>query len=134
VAGSVVGGSGVGGIGLAGLGNGIGVGGNGDGVLVVSRVGRLEPRSLPPPPSKARKAVLIYPSRHRKDRSDKLFVVRVRVDAQGYVDGVTLVRGQDQHSNQQALDAVWRFRYDPARDKDGAKVASTVIQRFMLNW
>ena len=31
-----------------------------------------------------------------------------------------------------AADAVWKFRYDPARDDDGRAIASKVEQEFIL--
>ena len=82
--------------------------------------------------SKARPARLIYPKRFRQEREGEVFVVTLTVAKNGSVDGVRLRQGVTPHKDEKALKAVWRFRYDPARDKDGRKIESHVVQRFMI--
>ena len=122
-----------------GLGIGRGGNGRGDGSGAGSGRGRARyvdrgPLPAADKPSLARPARLIYPNRDRETRENRLFIVVLNVDAKGYVSGVRLKKGLDFHSNGKALDAVWRFRYDPARDKEGKPIASMVTQKFMLNW
>jgi TonB family protein len=92
------------------------------------KVVAVKPRAV----SKARAARLVYPSRQRDERDGPVFVVMVNVDRDGDVVGARLVRGVDPHSNEQALDAVWRFRYEPALDDAGKPIASRVEQSFMV--
>jgi hypothetical protein len=109
-------------------GNGIGFG---DG-------GGIEAGAPPPPPppapklSKARPARLIFPSRQRDVDDGELYIMRVTVDADGYVSGATLVRGFGGHRDDVASAQIWRFRYDPARDDDGQPVRSVLEQRFLV--
>lgn len=111
-----------------GMGNGIGFG-DGGGVTA----GAPPP---PPPPapklSKARPARLMFPSRQRDVDDGELYVMRVTVDADGFVSGATLVRGFGGHRDDVASAQIWRFRYDPARDDDGQPVRSVLEQRFLV--
>lgn len=111
-----------------GTGSGIGFG-DGGGV----------PSAAPPPPpppapklSKARPARLIFPSRQRDVDDGELYVMRVTVDADGFVSGATLVRGFGGHRDDVASAQIWRFRYDPARDDDGQPIRSILEQRFLV--
>jgi len=61
-----------------------------------------------------------------------LLTARLRVDDDGYVVGVTLPVAARGRRAEDAAAAVWRFRYDPARDASGRAIASTVEQDFIL--
>jgi hypothetical protein len=125
-------------------GEGIGQGGHrGDGIGF-GNGGRIElPRDLPElppapigdvaPPSKARAAKLIYPSRQREIEDARLFVARVTVDSDGYVVGARLVRGFGGPRDDEAADLIFRFRYAPALDAAGRAIRSTFEQRFHVN-
>ncbi|MEO7097180.1 MAG: hypothetical protein ABI175_28225 [Polyangiales bacterium] len=113
-----------------GTGRGAGIGfGDGGGITA----GAPPP---PPPPapklSKARPARLIFPTRQREVDDGELYVMRVTVDADGFVAGATLVRGFGGRRDEVASSQIWRFRYDPARDDDGAPVRSVLEQRFLV--
>jgi len=114
-----------------GLGDGLGLA---DLVPVVPTVPA--PPSAPPAPhvSKARPARLIYPSRQTEVEDSALFVADVIVDDEGFVVGARLARGTNGPRDAEAGAAVWRFRYDPARDDDGVRVRSTVQQKFAVAW
>ena len=60
-------------------------------------------------------------------------MARLTVDRDGFVVGVRLVDGTRSRRAEQAQAAVWRFRYDPARDDAGRPIRSEVDQRFMLD-
>ena len=119
----------------AGAGGGRGAGiGFGDG-------GRIEPApqtfALPAapradvrPPSKARPAKLVYPSRRRDLGAEALFVARVTVDTDGYVVGARLVKGRNGPADDEAADLIFRFRYLPALDDAGRAIRSTFDQPF----
>jgi len=111
-----------------GTGNGIGFG---DGGTVAPG---LPPPAPPPAPklSKARPARLVFPSRQREVDDGELYVMRVTVDADGFVSGATLVRGFGGGRDDIASAQIWRFRYDPARDDDGQPVRSVLEQRFLV--
>ncbi len=116
----------------AGRGNGRGTGiGFGDGGGVT---GAAPPPPPPPAPkvSKARPARLMFPSRQRDVDDGELYVMRVTVDADGFVAGATLVRGFGGRRDDIASAQIWRFRYDPARDDNGQPVRSVVEQRFLV--
>jgi hypothetical protein len=124
--------AGLGSGGSGGTGNGRGSGiGFGDG-------GGISAGAPPPPPppapklSKARPARLIFPSRQRDVDDGELYVMRVTVDADGFVAGATLVRGFGGRRDEVASAQIWRFRYDPARDDDGTPVRSVLEQRFLV--
>jgi hypothetical protein len=85
-----------------------------------------------PPRSKARPARLIYPVRDREERPGEVFVVRLTVNEKGYVVGVRLEQGVSRDRDEKALNAVWRFHYDPALDRGGRPIRSQVVQRFMV--
>jgi hypothetical protein len=94
----------------------------------------------PPPPAparvartKARPPRLIYPKRNEAERPGEVFVARLTIDAEGFVVGVKLEQGIGGRADEHAATAVWRFRYDPARDDAGKPVRSKVEQRFMLD-
>ena len=82
--------------------------------------------------SRARPPRLIYPRRDRPEREGEVFVVLLMIDKDGYVDGVRLKQGVSPHQDEKALNAIWRFRYDPARDDAGQPIAARIEQRFML--
>jgi hypothetical protein len=116
-----------------GRGTGIGLGA-GDGAAL-----REVPQPPPPPavkvapPSRARPARLIYPTRERDASDAQLFVARVIVDRDGYVVGARLVRGFGGPRDTEAADLIWRFRYAPALDDAGRAIRSTFDQRFLVN-
>lgn len=118
------------GLGGFGGGNGRGRGGKGTG----RRHGETKAKSIRSnrARSKARPARLIYPKRFRKERRGEVCVVVLIVDTDGSIDGVRLKQGVNPHADGKALDAVWRFRYDPALDRDGRPIRSSVVQRFMV--
>lgn len=62
----------------------------------------------------------------------ELYVARLEVPDDGFVVGAHLARGFGGKRDDVALAAVFRFRYDPARDDDGRAVRSTVEQHFDL--
>jgi TonB family protein len=80
----------------------------------------------------ARPARLIWPTRTADADEGTLYTVLVHVDADGYVDGVRLRGASTSRRDQKAADAVWRFRYDPARDEGGRPIASVVEQPFVV--
>lgn len=82
--------------------------------------------------SLARPARLIWPTRSGSESQGTLYTVRVDVDDDGYVAGVRLLDASMSRRDQRAADAVWKFRYDPARDHAGRPIASTVDQPFIL--
>ncbi len=113
------------GTGAAGPGTGLGLG-------IVDEI----PRPPPPPPaarvSKARSARLIFPSRQVATAEAELFIARLEIDDDGFVVGAHLARGFGGRRDDVAMSAVFRFRYDPARDDDGRAIRSTVEQHFDL--
>lgn len=117
----------------SGGGHGAGIG-FGTGGTFAPELPSLTPPPAPPPPkvSKARPARLIFPSRQREVDDGELFVMRVTVDADGYVTGAKLVRGFGGRRDEVAQNQVWRFRYDPALDDDGRAIESVVEQRFLV--
>ncbi len=84
------------------------------------------------PRSRARPARLVYPVRDREERPGEVFVVVLTVNEKGYVVGVRLEQGVSRDRDEKALNAVWRFHYDPALDRDGRPIRSQVVQRFMV--
>lgn len=86
---------------------GIGFGDGGS----VTRPQLLEPPPAPrgDPPSQARPAQLIYPTRHRDVDDAELFIARVV-----------------------ASQMIWHFRYAPALDDAGKPIRSTLDQRFLV--
>lgn len=133
--------AGEGGDGRGGRGGGAGVGGGGGGTRAVPAWTRLAvadfaqppaPAAPPRPRSRARPARLIYPKLLRRERPGEVFVAILTVDREGFVDGVELEQGVSPNQDEKALDAVWRFRYEPALDHAGRPTASRVHQRFML--
>ncbi len=86
-----------------------------------------------PPPSRARSARLIYPSRQRAIEEGRLFVARVTVDHDGYVIGARLVRGFGGPRDDEAADLIFRFRYAAALDDAGRPIRSSFEQRFHVN-
>ncbi len=82
--------------------------------------------------SLARPARLIWPVRSGSEAQGTLYTVRVDVDVDGYVAGVRLLDSSMSRRDQRAADAVWKFRYDPARDHAGRPIASTLEQPFIL--
>jgi hypothetical protein len=86
----------------------------------------------PPPPSLARPARLLSPTRERDVVEDKLFVAVVTVDEDGDVVGAHLVRTDPGPRGELASSAIWRFHYDPARDDLGRPIRSTFEQPFQI--
>lgn len=111
-----------------GAGRGIGFG-DGGGIDAAA-----PPPTPPPAPklSKARPARLVFPSRQRDVDDGELYIMRVTVDAEGFVAGATLVRGFGGHRDDVAAAQIWRFRYDAARDDDGQPIRSVLEQRFLV--
>lgn len=124
------GGGGRGGRGGTGTGTGIGFGDGGS----IQRPQLLAPPPAPrgDPPSKARPAQLIYPTRQRDVDDAELFVMRVIVDDDGFVSGAKLVRGFGGRRDEVASQMIWRFRYAPALDDAGHPIRSTLDQRFLV--
>ncbi len=115
-------------------GSGIGFGDGGRIVLAEQQFALPEaPAAVVPPPSKARPAKLIYPTRERDLGEEKLFVARVTVDTDGYVVGAKLVKGSSGPRDAEAADLIFRFRYAPALDHSGRAIASTFEQPFHVN-
>src|SRR5262249_31765706 len=109
-----------------GLGRGIGFG---DGTALVEE----QPRVTTPaaPISKARPAELIYPKREGEGSEGQPFVGPVTVDAEGYVVGANLLKGDGPYAGQ-AGGLIFRFRYLPALDDDGRPIRSTFDQQFLV--
>lgn len=128
--GGELGGGGGGGRGGTGTGTGIGFGDGGS----IQRPQLLAPPPAPrgDPPSKARPAQLIYPTRQRDVDDAELFVMRVIVDDDGFVAGAQLVRGFGGRRDEVASQMIWRFRYAPALDDAGHPIRSTLDQRFLV--
>jgi hypothetical protein len=123
------GGRGIGiGLGDGGRGRGIGLGDGGS-------IGDA-PRDLPAPPrpavSRARPARLLSPSRQAEVDDSELFGARITVDASGDVVAAYMTRVHPGSREDTAESAIWRFRYDPARDFDGNPVRSTFEQTFAV--
>jgi hypothetical protein len=114
--------------GLGGHGHGIGLG---DGASIGDA-----PRDLPAPPrpavSRARPAHLLSPSRQARVDDSELFGARITVDADGDVTAAYMTRVHPGSREDTAESAIWRFRYDPARDFDGNPVRSTFEQTFAV--
>ncbi len=92
------------------------------------------PAPLVPPSrfSLARPARLIWPVRRGDEDEGTLFVAQVHVDRDGMVVGARLALGPPRRHQDEAVSAVWRFRYEPALDDDGRPVASWVKQSFIV--
>jgi hypothetical protein len=121
----------------AGTGVGIGDGGHGHGIGLGDggSIGDA-PRDLPAPPrpavSHARPARLLRPSRQADVEESELFGARITVDADGDVVAAYMTREHPGSREDTAESAIWRFRYDPARDFDGNPVRSTFEQTFAV--
>jgi len=105
-----------------GLGDGGGIGGMTD----------LPAPPAPPPPSLARPARLLHPSRQTDTDEAELFVARVTVDTDGDVVGAHMLRSHPGSRGDTASSMIWQFRYDPARDDAGNPVRSTFEQKFAV--
>lgn len=124
-----------------GLGDGHGPGGQGGGIgfgtagwnTSVTAAPLPVPAAPEPAMSRARPPRLIYPARDREVEDSLLFVARLTIDADGFVIGVRLVRGVGGIRDDQAANAVWRFRYSPALDDDGRPIQATIEQRFLVD-
>ena len=86
------------------------------------------------PASKARPAVLVFPSRQTEVEESALYVADVTVDAEGFVIGAHLAHGFGGPRDVEAGAQVWRFRYSPALDDDGRPIRSTIQQKFAVAW
>jgi periplasmic protein TonB len=116
-----------------GVGGGIGAGrGRGSGGVGSGRGGAPLVRATRPARSKARPPRLVYPRRDREERPGEVFVVLLTVNEKGYVVGVRLKQGVSPSRDEKALEAVWRFHYDPALDHAGRPIQAKVVQRFMV--
>ena len=115
---------------LGGDGGAAGAGG-GRGIRGAAQAVRAPPAPLQV--SKARPPRLVYPKRFRDERDGEVFVALLTIDEGGWVIGVRLVQGVSPWADQKALDAVWRFHYDPALDDAGRPVRARVEQRFMVD-
>ncbi|MBA3458295.1 MAG: hypothetical protein H0T42_34755 [Deltaproteobacteria bacterium] len=120
------------GLGRGGTGTGTGIGFGEGGKVAPGEL--LTPPPAPPgdPPSRARPAQLIYPTRQRDVEDAELFIARVIVDDDGFVAGAKLVRGFGGRRDEVASQMIWRFRYAPALDADGRPIRSTLDQRFLV--
>lgn len=122
---------------LDGGGGGSGGGGRGAGGAGQGRGGggprRAAAHAPPPrPASRARPPRLVYPKRFRDERDGEVFVALLTIDEDGWVVGVRLVHGVNPHADEKALEAVWRFHYEPALDRAGRPVRARVEQPFMV--
>ena len=121
----------------AGTGTGVGDGGRGRGIGLGDggSIGDA-PRDLPAPPrpavSRSRPARLLTPSRQAEVDDSELFGARITVDASGDVVAAYMTRVHPGSREDTAESAIWRFRYDPARDFDGNPVRSTFEQTFAV--
>lgn len=102
--------------------------------MTVAEIPRPPPVKVAPPTpkSRARPARLIWPVRDRPETEGDVFVVHLKISADGYVTGVRLVKGTTRHANAKAEEGAWRFRYDPARDDAGEPIASELEQKLMI--
>jgi len=119
-----------------GGGGGGGAGGRGvSGVATDPRFAAWLPVALPVAPvSRARPAILVFPSRQTAVEDAALYVAEVIVDDEGFVVGSRLARGFGGPRDVEAGAQVWRFRYSPALDDDGRPIRSTVQQKFAVAW
>jgi hypothetical protein len=113
-----------------GPGRGIGLG-NANGLADLAAVASL-PLPVPPRVSLARPPKLIWPTREGPTVESELYVARLRIDADGLVDGVRLIRRFRVPRDDDAEAAVWTFRYLPALDDDGHPTPATIEQSFMV--
>lgn len=112
-----------------GDGNGIGFG-NGGGVRSSDDV-----PAAPPAPrvSKARKPILIWPTRNDNvDDESNLFVARVSLNRYGEVVGAHMLTNRPGAKADRAANVIWTFRYTPALDDDGMPISATVDQEFQI--
>jgi hypothetical protein len=120
-----------------GIGIGEGHGGHGRGIGLGdgASIGDA-PRDLPAPPrpavSRARPARLLSPSRQAEVDDSELFGARITVDVDGDVAAAYMTRVHPGSREDTAESAIWRFRYDPARDFEGNPVRSTFEQTFAV--
>jgi len=122
--------------GPGGRGGGIGFGIGGWNTSVAAAPLPVPPAAPPAPEpakSRARPPRLIYPARDREALDSLLFVARLTIDPDGFVIGARLVRGVGGVRDDQATNAVWRFRYSPALDDDGRPIQATIEQRFLVD-
>lgn len=118
----------------AGGGGGRGRGGRGK-RTIEPRDAVVMPVALPAAPvSKARPAILVFPSRQTAVEDAALYIAEVIVDDEGFVVGSKLARGFGGPRDVQAGAQVWRFRYSPALDDSGRPIRSTVQQKFAVAW
>lgn len=114
-----------------GTGNGIGLG-NGGGVEVARDV-PAPPIPVETPPSKARPATLIWPTRDLDVEDESyLFVAKITVDEEGTVVGARMITTRPGSRGDHAANAIWQFRYRPALDQHGVPVRSTFEQPFQV--
>jgi periplasmic protein TonB len=66
-----------------------------------------------------------YPVAMRQARVSGLVVVRCMIDDQGNVSGTSVVKSSNNAFDQNALDAVKKWKFKPAR-QDGAAIATSV--------
>ena len=100
--------------------------------------GGLPPVPVPPaepvakPPSLGRDAKLVWPPREEEIDEDHLYIARITVDEDGDVVGVRMLKTQPGARGDFAANAIWTFRYAPARDPSGRAMRSTFDQRFQI--
>jgi hypothetical protein len=75
---------------------------------------------------------LLSPSRQAEVEASELFGARITVDVDGDVTAAYMTRVHPGSREDTAESAIWRFRYDPARDFDGNPVRSTFEQTFAV--
>jgi hypothetical protein len=110
-----------------GPGRGIGLG-DGGSVKIAQDV-----PTAPPPPSRARPARLVYPTRDLEVEDDSyLFVARVTVDTDGSVVGARMLKTHPGSRGERAASAIWSFRYSPALDERGVPMRATFEQPFQV--
>ena len=81
------------------------------------------------------KAMPVYPEEARKARIEGVVLLDCLIDTEGVVREAKPRVGADPQLAQAAVDAVRKWRYEPARGKDGkpVTVSYTVTVSFMLN-
>lgn len=85
-------------------------------------------------PDRAQPPVLTWPARNEDAPDEDMYIARITIDTDGFVVGARLLRGRGGAGDLDAENAIWRFRYRPARDAHGRPVKVTIEQRFLLGW
>jgi len=92
------------------------------------------PPPPPPPPdlSLARGAALQWPMRDMQADDDHLYIARVKIDTDGNVIGVHMLKTHPGKRGELAEQWIWSFHYKPARDRSGHLIEATIDQPFMI--